>query len=154
GGMQPNLRLGAATPGRDLILGLDLKVQRAAEEGLGDRRGAVVALDPATGDIIALASKPGFDPTIFAQGITPSEYATLTNDDDKPRFNRALRGTYPSGSTIKPALGLVALTDHVITADRLLFCNGTYHLPRSTHLFRADKGEPKGMLDLSEAIAR
>jgi penicillin-binding protein 2 len=154
GGMQPDLRIGAATPGRDLILGLDLKVQRAAEAGLGDRRGAVVALDPATGDIIAFASKPGFDPTLFAQGITPSEYATLTDDDDKPLFNRALRGVYPSGSTIKPALGLVALTDHVITADRQVFCNGTYHLPRSTHLFRADKQEPRGMIDLPEAIAR
>lgn len=154
GGMTPDLRVGAATPGRDLILGLDLKVQRAAEEGLGERRGAVVALDPSTGDIIALASKPGFDPTIFAQGITPSEYATLTEDDNKPLFNRALRGQYPSGSTIKPALGLIALTDHVITADRQVFCNGTYHLPRSAHLFRADKGEPKGMLDMSEAIAR
>jgi penicillin-binding protein 2 len=154
GGMTPDLRVGAATPGRDLILGLDLKVQRAAEEGLGERRGAVVALDPSTGDIIALASKPGFDPTIFAQGITPSEYATLTEDDNKPLFNRALRGQYPSGSTIKPALGLIALTDHVISADRQVFCNGTYHLPRSAHLFRADKGEPKGMLDMSEAIAR
>jgi penicillin-binding protein 2 len=154
GGMTPDLHVGAATPGRDLILGLDLKVQRAAEEGLGERRGAVVALDPSTGDIIALASKPGFDPTIFAQGITPSEYATLTEDDNKPLFNRALRGQYPSGSTIKPALGLIALTDHVISADRQVFCNGTYHLPRSAHLFRADKGEPKGMLDMSEAIAR
>ena len=154
GGMTPDLRIGAATPGRDLILGLDLKVQRAAEEGLADRRGAVVALDPNTGDIIALASKPGFDPTIFAQGITASEYATLTEDDNKPLLNRALRGQYPSGSTIKPALGLIALTDHVITADRQVFCNGTYHLPRSAHLFRADKGEPKGMLDMAEAIAR
>jgi penicillin-binding protein 2 len=154
GGMTPDLRNGAPVAGRDLILGLDLKVQRAAEDGLGDRRGAVVALDPATGDIIALASKPGFDPTLFARGITPSEYTTLTEDIDKPLLNRALRGTYPSGSTIKPALGLVALTDHVITAERKLFCNGTFHLPGSRHLFRADKDEPRGLIDLPEAIAR
>jgi penicillin-binding protein 2 len=154
GAMTPDLRIGAPVAGRDLILGLDLKVQRAAEEGLGEHRGAVVALDPATGDIIALASKPGFDPTLFARGITSSEYAALTDDIDKPLLNRALRGTYPSGSTIKPALGLVALTDHVITADRKLFCNGTYHLPGSRHLFRADKDEPRGLLDLPEAISR
>ena len=154
GGMTPDLRIGAPAAGRDLILGLDLKVQRAAEEGLGEHRGAVVALDPATGDIIALASKPGFDPTLFARGITASEYATLTDDIDKPLLNRALRGTYPSGSTIKPALGLVALNDRVITADRKLFCNGTYHLPGSRHMFRADKDEPRGLIDLPEAISR
>ena len=133
---------------------MDLKVQRAAEAGLGDHRGAVVALDPATGDIIALASKPGFDPTLFARGIRRNEYAALVDDPDKPLLNRALRGAYPSGSTIKPAIGLVALTDKSITADRRVLCKGTFSLPGSAHVWRADKEEPRGELDLREAIAR
>jgi penicillin-binding protein 2 len=129
-------------------------VQRAAEAGLGDHRGAVVALDPTTGDIIALASKPGFDPTLFARGIRRNEYAALVDDPDIPLLNRALRGAYPSGSTIKPAIGLVALTDKSITADRRVLCNGTFSLPGSAHVWRADKQEPRGELDLREAIAR
>jgi penicillin-binding protein 2 len=113
-----------------------------------------VALDPRNGDIIALVSKPGFDPTEFARGITRAEYAALATDPDSPLLNRALRGTYPSGSTIKPAIGLVALTDHSITADQKVFCNGTFELPHSSRIFRSDKDEPRGMLDLTEAIAK
>jgi penicillin-binding protein 2 len=154
GTVAPQLRTQAAIAGETLVLGLDLKTQRAAEDALGTHRGAVVALDPRTGDIIALVSKPGFDPTQFARGITRGEYATLSNDPDKPLLNRALRGTYPSGSTIKPAIGLVALTDHSITADQKVLCNGTFQLPHSAHIFRADKGEPRGLLDLTEAIAK
>jgi penicillin-binding protein 2 len=113
-----------------------------------------VALDPRTGDVIALVSKPGFDPTQFSRGITRAEYAVLSNDPDKPLLNRALRGAYPSGSTIKPAIGLVALTDHTITADQKVLCNGTFQLPHSAHVYRADKAEPRGMLDLTVAIAK
>jgi len=154
GSVAPNLRIQAPTSGENLVLGLDLAVQRVAEDALGDHRGAVVALDPSTGDIIALVSKPGFDPTEFARGITRAEYAALSNDENKPLLNRALRGTYPSGSTIKPVIGLVALTDHVITADRKVLCNGTFQLPHSIHVYRADKSEPRGLLDMPEAIAR
>ena len=150
----PDLKATAPVAGDALVLGVDLKVQRAAEVGLGDHRGAVVALDPATGDILALASKPGFDPTLFARGIRRNEYAALVDDPDIPLLNRALRGAYPSGSTIKPAIGLVALTDKSITADRRVLCMGTFSLPGSAHVWRADKQEPKGELDLREAIAR
>lgn len=150
----PDLKATAPTAGDTLVLGVDLKVQRAAEDGLGTHRGAVVALDPATGDIIALASKPGFDPALFARGIRRNEYATLVADPDKPLLNRALRGAYPSGSTIKPAIALVALTDKSITADRKVLCLGTFSLPGSVHVWRADKDEPKGQLDLQWAIAR
>ena len=93
-------------------------------------------------------------PREFARGITRAEYAALANDPDKPLLNRALRGAYPSGSTIKPAIGLVALTDHSITADQKVFCNGTFQLPHSAHIFRADKDEPRGLLDLTGAIAK
>ena len=88
--------------GQDLILGVDFRVQKVAEEALAGKRGSVVALDPKTGDIIALASTPGFDPNDFVKGIPVSEYSALSNDIDVPLFNRALRGAYPPGSTIKP----------------------------------------------------
>src|SRR5580658_201553 len=154
GTVSPNLRIQAPIAGETLVLGLDLKVQRAAEEALGAHRGAVVALDPRNGDIIALVSKPGFDPTEFARGITRADYAALATDPDSPLLNRALRGAYPSGSTIKPAIGLVALTDHTITADRKVLCTGTFELPHSARIFRTDKTEPRGLLDLPQAIAQ
>lgn len=154
GSATPQLKIQAPISGETLLLGLDLKVQRIAEDALGTHRGAVVALDPRNGDIIALVSKPGFDPTEFARGITRAEYATLSNDPDKPLLNRALRGAYPSGSTIKPAIGLVALSDHTITADQKVLCTGTFQLPHSAHIYRSDKDEPRGMLDLTVAIAK
>src|SRR5579862_1155797 len=149
-----DLRTKAPTAGEDLVLSLDLKVQRVAEAALAGHRGAVVALDPSNGDVLALASLPGFDPTLLGRGITAGEYNTLQNDIDKPLFNRALRGTYPSGSTIKPVLGLGALTDHAIAANTKVFCNAEFYLPGSRHVWRADKGEPRGWLDLPEAISR
>jgi len=154
GAYAPHLSAIAPTAGDDVVLSIDLATQEAAEQAMAGHRGAAVAIDPTTGDVLALVSEPGFDPSVFARGITHAEYAALTEDVDKPLLNRALRGTYPSGSTIKPALGLIALTDHVITADRKLLCNGTFHLPGSRHLFRADKDEPRGLLDLAEAISR
>jgi penicillin-binding protein 2 len=154
GAFVPNLRTRSPSAGEDLLLSIDLKLQRVAEAALGTHRGAVVALDPSNGDVLTLVSLPGFDPNLFARGITPPEYNTLANDEDRPLFNRALRGTYPSGSTIKPVLGLAALTDHTIAADTKVFCNGEFFLPGSRHVWRADKDEPRGWLDLPEAIAR
>ena len=154
GAFVPNLRTRAPSAGEDLLLSIDLKLQRVAEAALGGHRGAVVALDPTNGDVLTLVSLPGFDPNLFARGITPAEYNTLANDEDRPLFNRALRGTYPSGSTIKPVLGLAALTDHTIAADTKVFCNGEFFLPGSRHVWRADKDEPRGWLDLPEAISR
>jgi len=154
GAFVPNLRTRAPSAGEDLLLSVDLKLQRVAEAALAGHRGAVVALDPTNGDVLALVSLPGFDPNLFARGITGAEYSTLTNDIDSPLLNRALRGTYPSGSTIKPVLGLAALTDHTIEADTKVFCNAVFSLPGSAHLWRADKDEPRGYLDMPEAIAR
>jgi penicillin-binding protein 2 len=154
GAFVPNLRTKAPAAGEDLLLSIDLKLQRVAEAALAGHRGAVVALDPANGDVLALVSLPGFDPNLFARGITPAEYGTLANDIDRPLFNRALRGTYPSGSTIKPVLGLAALTDHTLAADTKVFCNAEFFLPGSRHVWRADKDEPRGWLDLPEAISR
>jgi penicillin-binding protein 2 len=154
GAYAPVLGSRAPAAGDDSVLSIDLPTQQAAEEALGNHRGAVVAIDPSSGDVLALASMPGFDPTLFARGIRRDEYSELVEDPDKPLLNRALRGTYPSGSTIKPAIGLVALTDKFISADTKVFCNGTFSLPGSAHVWRADKDEPRGDLDLTEAIAR
>jgi len=154
GALEQNLRKRAPAAGEDLVISIDLKLQRVAEAALAGHRGAVVALDPRDGDVLALVSLPGFDPNLFARGITPAEYNSLANDEDRPLFNRALRGTYPSGSTIKPVLGLAALTDHTIAADTKVFCNGEFYLPGSRHVWRADKDEPRGWLDMPEAISR
>src|SRR3569833_1510044 len=154
GAYAPTLGSRAPTAGDDSVLSIDLPTQQVAEEAFGDRRGAVVAIDPSNGDVLALASTPGFDPTLFARGIRRDEYSELVNDPDKPLLNRALRGTYPSGSPINPAIGLVALSENFLTADTKVICNGTFSLPGSAHVWRADKDEPRGNLDLTEAIAR
>jgi penicillin-binding protein 2 len=154
GAYQPELHSQAPLAGEDLLLSLDLPVQQAAEAGLGTRRGAVVALDPSSGDVIALVSHPGFDPALFGRGFTRAEYAQLTNDIDKPLLNRALRGAYPSGSTIKPIIALAGLTFKLVDPERREFCNGVFHLPRSAHLYREGKGGRHGSVDLKDAIAR
>jgi penicillin-binding protein 2 len=149
-----DLRTQAPVAGENLYLSIDLKTQQAAEQALGDRRGAVVALDPRNGDVLAIVSHPGFDPNMFARGLTRAEYAALINDPDKPLLNRALRGTYPSGSTIKPVIALAALTDHMIDPKHKVFSSGVFHLPGSRHMFREDADGPRGWIDLSEAITR
>jgi penicillin-binding protein 2 len=154
GALVPNLRTVPPKPGDDLVLSLDLPVQEVAEAALGDHRGAVVAIDPQTGDVIALASRPGFDPSLFARGITRAEYTVLTDNIDKPLLNRALRGAYPSGSTIKPVVALAGLTYHVLNPDKVEFCDGVFHLPGSTRLFREGKGGHHGHIALQDAIAK
>src|SRR5580704_18002060 len=154
GSLMPDLRTHAPAAGDDLVLSLDLKVQQVAEKALGERRGAVVALNPNNGDVFALASRPGFDPSLFARGITNSEYAALTDNIDKPLLNRALRGAYPSGSTIKPVVALAGLTYHVLNPDKVEFCAGVFHLPGSTRLFREGKTGKHGHIALQDAIAK
>jgi penicillin-binding protein 2 len=154
GAYAPELHSLPPIAGEDLVLSLDLQTQQAAEEGLGNHRGAVVALDPNTGDVLALASKPGFDPASFARGLTRVEYAALSDDVDKPLLNRALRGTYPSGSTIKPVIALAGLTYHLLDPTRQEFCAGVYHLPGSSLQFREGKTGRHGYLDLTHAIAK
>jgi penicillin-binding protein 2 len=154
GAYQPELRAEAPVAGRDLLLSIDLATQQAAETALGARRGAVVALDPNNGDVLALVSHPGFDPSNFARGLTRREYNELTTNEDKPLLDRALRGAYPSGSTIKPMMALAALTYHTIDASHVEFCPGQYHLPGSSHLYREGKGGKHGYVALVDAIAK
>jgi penicillin-binding protein 2 len=154
GAFAADLHSQAPIAGDDLMLSIDLRTQQAAEDALADHRGAVVAIDPSNGDVLALVSKPGFDPAAFARGLSRSEYAHLSEDIDKPLFNRALRGTYPSGSTIKPVIALAGLTYHVVDPNRQEFCSGVFHLPGSSHLYREGKGGKHGYVDLERAIAR
>lgn len=149
-----NLRTKAPTAGDDLILTIDLKVQRVAEAALAGHRGAVVALDPNNGDVIALVSLPGFDPTLFGRGITAAEYNQLQGDIDRPLFNRALRGTYPPGSTVKPVIALAGLTYHVVDPEAHRFCAGSFHLPGSSFIYREYHNEHHGAVNLDDAIAR
>lgn len=152
GAFVPNLRTKPPVAGDDIYLSIDLKVQRVAEQALAGHRGAAVAIDPSNGDIIALVSMPGFDPNLFARGITGPEYRALQNDPDRPLFNRAIRGTYPPGSTVKPMLALAALTYHSLDPDQVRYCNGSFHLPGSAHVFREFHGEHHGAVDLDRAI--
>ena len=150
----PDLKVRASRPGADLMLALDMPSQRAAEEMMVDKRGSAVAIDPQTGDVLVLVSRPGFDPNLFGRGLTRAEFKALNDNIDKPLLNRALRGTYPSGSTIKPALALAALVNHDVDPNATRFCGGTYHLPGSSLLFREGRTGRHGAMDLRHAIAK
>lgn len=123
-------------PGEDLRLHLDLKLQRLASELLGKRRGAVVALEPATGGVLALVSKPSYNPNLFITGLDVSTYRRLQASPDSPFFNRALRGQYEPGSTIKPFIGLIGLATRRITPDFTINDPGYFNLPGNTRLYR------------------
>ena len=142
------------TPGHNLYLSLDLDLQRVATEALADKRGAVVAIDPNNGEILALVSAPSFDPNAFATGMSPSQFNELQNNEDRPLFNRAVRGTYPPGSTIKPMLALGALETGATNLTRRTVCIGHYSLPGSTHRYRDWKPQGHGEVDLHDAISQ
>jgi penicillin-binding protein 2 len=138
--------------GNNLRLSLDIKLQQATEAAFGDRRGAMVALDPATGEVLAFVSKPGFDPNLFVEGIDPANWDALNTSPDKPLLNRPLRGAYPPGSTIKPFLALSALTSGKRTATQQIFDPGFYQLAGSAHRFRDDKPGGHGYVDMTKSI--
>jgi penicillin-binding protein 2 len=136
------------------VLSIDSKLQLLAEKTLGDLDGAVVALDPRNGEVLALVSKPGFDPAPFVEGIDNTSYQALLNDPDRPLYNRALLGTYPPGSTIKPFMALTALEYGAMDPNRPLYCSGTFYLPGSEHKYRCWKRHGHGPLNMEQAIAR
>jgi len=141
-------------PGQNLYLSLDLDLQLLATKALEGRRGAVVALDPWTGEILALVSAPTFDPNLFAVGMSTTQFAGLQEDLESPLFNRAIRGTYPPGSTIKPMLALAALETGATNLTRKNVCHGFFMLPNSTHRYRDWKPEGHGEMDLHDAITQ
>jgi penicillin-binding protein 2 len=139
--------------GNDLILTIDQRVQQTAEEALRGQRAAAVAIDPANGDIIAFVSTPAFDPNLFARGLSRATYLALTEDPTRPMYDRALRGVYPPGSTIKPLMALAALQAGVVTPEHSLFCRGLYRLPRVSRPWRDWKPGGHGTVDMRKAIA-
>jgi penicillin-binding protein 2 len=126
----------APKPGADLKLHLDINVQRAAYQALGDRRGAVVAIDPRTGGVLALVSTPGFDTNLFVNGISTNDYSALRDSPDVPLFNRAIQGQYPPGSTIKPVMGMAGLESGLVTPESTVPDPGYYRLPGDSHRYR------------------
>ncbi len=142
------------TPGKNVYLGLDVRLQLAAHRALEGRRGAAVAIEPGTGDILALVSMPTFDPNRFAVGLTQADFQKLNNDPDKPLFQRALTGHYPPGSTVKPFLGLAALHYDLIDPDSREMCPGHFILPGTSHRYRDWKLEGHGPIDLHQSIVQ
>ena len=154
GALEADLAAVPGEPGTDLILTLDLEVQRVAEDAVRGQRAAIIALDPNNGDVIAMVSRPGFDPNGFARGLTRAEFRALNEDPDQPLFNRALRGTYPPGSTIKPVVALAGLTYGITSPLEPHYCAGFFSLPGSRHRFRDWKPRGHGAVDLRSAIAQ
>ncbi|WNW13290.1 penicillin-binding protein 2 [Pseudomonas sp. DTU_2021_1001937_2_SI_NGA_ILE_001] len=141
-------------PGKDIVLSLDIQLQEAAEAALGGRRGAVVALNPNTGEVLAMVSAPSFDPNLFVTGISFKAYAELRDSIDRPLFNRILRGLYPPGSTIKPAVAIAGLDGGAITPTSRVFDPGFYQLPNYDHKYRNWNRTGDGWVDLDTAIMR
>lgn len=137
-------------PGEDILLSLDLELQRRAEELLGERDGAAVVLDPRNGRVLALASTPSFDPNLFVNGIGRDRYAALRDSPHRPLFNRALRGQYPPGSTIKPMLALNGLETGARERGETIHCRGYYRLNGSGRRYRDWKVH--GEVDLAASI--
>jgi penicillin-binding protein 2 len=139
-------------PGQNLYLTLDSRLQAAAETAFGDYSGSAIALDPKSGDILALVSMPTYDPNPFVNGIDTEDYKRLRNDPDEPLFNRALRGQYPPGSTVKPFIGLAGLEQGLTGVSSSTYCPGYYMLPGSTRKYRDWKRIGHGSVDLDTAI--
>lgn len=140
-------------PGQDLYLNLDVRLQEVAYQALQGERGAVVALDVATGGVLAMASAPSFDPNLFVSGISRKDYNALLASPDRPLFDRVLMGQYPPGSTVKPVYGLAALESGTIKPSHRIFDIGFYQLENNEHKYRDWKRGGHGWVTLDEAIA-
>lgn len=138
--------------GAHLTLTIDIELQKIAEEALADQQGSVVAIDPSSGEILALSSMPSYDPNLFVQGISHIDYAQLANSSRQPLFNRAIRGQYPLASTIKPFTALKALEDNIVSTDYRVFDPGWFRLPNTKHLYRDWKRIGHGWVDLKQAL--
>ncbi len=141
-----------STPGSTVMLSIDIKLQKLVEDLFGERRGALVALDPKTGEVLAFVSKPTFDPNLFVEGIDSESWAALNESPDKPLLNRALRGTYPPGSTYKPFMALAALETGHRTPEQSIQDPGFYML--GGHRFRDDKEGGHGTVNMYRSIVQ
>ena len=139
-------------PGKNIYLTLDMSLQKAAVDALKDKRGAIVALDPNNGDILALVSSPSYDPNPFVNGIDVKSYQALLDAKGKPLIDRVLNGKYPPGSTIKPFLGIASLAYHIRPESEEVWCKGWYALKGSSHRYRDWKKGGHGHIDLKNSI--
>ena len=139
-------------PGNNLYLTLDSRLQAAAEEAFGDFSGSAIALDPRSGDILAMVSQPTYDPNPFVNGIEFDAYNALRDNDKQPLFNRALRGQYPPGSTVKPFIGLAGLEQGITGNNSTTYCPGFYTLQGSSRKYRDWKRTGHGTVDLNTSI--
>ena len=144
------LATNSATPGDTVMLSLDIGLQKLVEDMFGDRRGALVALDPKTGDVLAFVSKPTFDPNLFVDGIDTESWQALNESIDKPLLNRALRGTYPPGSTYKPFMAMAALQTGTRSATTLINDPGFFMF--GGRRFGSPENERGGIMDMNRAI--
>jgi penicillin-binding protein 2 len=139
-------------PGANLYLTLDIDLQKTAYDALGAFNGAVVAIDIKTGGVLVFVSRPGYDPNPFVVGIANDAYQALQSSENQPLYNRALRGLYPPGSTIKPFIALAGLEYAAITPQQNVFCPGYYQLPGVSHRYRDWKKGGHGSVGLNQAI--
>lgn len=146
------LRSNPATPGNTVHLSIDIKLQALIERLFGDRRGALVAIDPRNGEVLAFVSKPTFDPNLFVDGIDSENWKELNESADKPLLNRALRGTYPPGSTYKPFMALAALNTGRRGPNAVIMDNGVFMF--GGHKFRSPENEQGGAMDMRRAIVK
>lgn len=141
-----------AIPGNTVMMSVDIRLQWLAEQLYGNRRGALVAIDPRTGEVLALVSKPTFDPNLFVDGIDTESWRELNESIDKPLLNRALRGTYPPGSTFKPFMGLAALNTGKRNAETSINDGGTFTF--GGHVFRSHGDKGLGPVNLHTSIVK
>lgn len=141
-----------SVPGNDLTLSIDIQLQQIAERAFGDRRGALIAIEPESGDVLAFVSRPSFDPNLFVDGIDPVNWDALNTDIDKPLLNRALRGTYPIGSTYKPFMALAALELGKRRPETVIYDPGYFMF--GNHRFRDSNKVPLGPVNLHTSIVK
>ncbi len=146
------LKSNPATPGKTIHLSIDIKLQALIERLYGDRRGAMVVIDPRNGEVLAFVSKPTFDPNLFVDGIDIENWKALNESPDKPLLNRALRGTYPPGSTYKPFMALAALNTNKRSPSTIIMDNGFFMF--GGHRFRSPENELGGAMDMRRAIVK
>ncbi len=138
--------------GEKLYLTIDIRLQQAAYQAMKDKRGAVVAMNTRSGDILAMVSAPSFDPNVFVSGISKNDYQKLATAADRPLYNRAIKGLYPPASTIKPFIGLTGLEKGAIDTQSSIFDRGWFRLPGNSHLYHDWKKTGHGFINLKRAI--
>ena len=144
----------AAKPGKNLYLTIDERLQKATFAAFAGQTGAAVAIDPRNGDVLAMVTVPSFDPNLFVNGISQSDYAALLDDKEKPLLNRAMRGGYPPGSTVKPFIGLGGLELGLRKPGDTVLSTGTWYIPGSSRGYRDDTRYGAGRVDLVQAITQ